>query len=1084
MALHETETDDLESQQSRTIPLLDETSTTTNYDDVAARKVRSLWRRIVQVRKFIILAKEAQNGGQLAASYVTLPIDETEAVLRGSTSSGTDAPPALPNDHDHDHDHHPQTIVDIHEEPETNSTIIGTATDAKNQQNASIAEIMKTKNLVSLNQFGGVKGIAEALNTDLEAGISGDQEDLNLRTAQTNSDNPITGQATEAIPSPSFFRILRNHCNDVAIIIMILFIAAGLSIGFGMKIDGAKTGWYEGFFIIVAIIILVVAPALRDHLQLKRSRRDRPILLEEKSVSVYRGNTEQKVYASELVQGDVLLLETGCLVPADGLFIRGEFLVVHDGLESTVDEEDPFLFHGFMVTHGSGRMLVTTVGEGTEFSKLMSSAAASAQTPDRTTRFPAQLDRLSRFTQIIGLLLSVIILVVLFVRFMLDNHFYSDPDLPQFKGKPDTSYEFMNIIERIVMKPRGNIGANIVALLTAAMVGVVEGIPFIITSVSILWRKKMLPKEAYSDQGLLGSVIVGSSTVICTDKTPLNPADVSMCFIGTEEVFQTTRSNLSGIQKSIREALGIGICAPLVLPSSPRKEDPLIPWASSNLEIELDTLWQSNRVMKIKRLSPNEEGSGVLMKENTATGNMSLHFKGPALTILGKCSNYYDMNGNTRRLDDSEREVFEKNIEEMQSRDLKTIAYAYKRIDDPVVEEDNLTLIAMVGIKNYTCCAKIEKTLKDFKDAQVKFVLVSEDDMTELKNIAIACKILPPGGLVITGEDFRNYSEQEKMDKANMICVMGNSLPEDRILLMEYLKRKGGVVLALGSRTDDIPMQTRANIGVTMGRRSCQMVRESSNLEVFDWSLSSLLTLIQCGRCTYYNIQKYIQLDLVTNIAGTLIASITTVWLGSNSITGIQLFWTNLVTTFVIGPVLLMEPPNNELMRKPPIRPNESLISVHMCRNMIIQALYQTTILVTFQIKGHHLLRFFRICHKQQHVSKSMIFNSFVLCQMFNQVNSREVENINVLMRIHRNRWFPLAVVLVLGLQASFIQVAHAVNRDENLSLAQWGVCFIIGIVSCLVDAAAKGTWKLTKKLLSRFHTIPPPTMTHSDSAF
>ncbi|KAM6585582.1 hypothetical protein CsatB_012584 [Cannabis sativa] len=1080
---------DLESQHSSSVALLPIRSCTDHNNTPATRKAGSLWRRcfhaIVQVRKLLLLVNQNRarnNGNQLLlhhpladVPYVAISIanngvidetDEAELLL-----------PASPNGDEHDHNHR-----EVVAETNNTSSNIGTATTADeiiNQQKDRIAEITRTKDLISLTQIGGLKGVAEALNTDLEAGIPGHQEDLNRRTS-TNLDIPNnTGHAsTEAITSPSFFRIILNHCNNIPI--MILFIAAGLSFGLGMKLDGPETGWYEGCFIMVSIIILVFAPAFRDLWEIKRSRRNRPMpILKQNSVFVYRGNIKQQVYVSQLVQGDVLLLETGCVVPADGLFIRGEFLVVHDGSESTVDEDDPFLFHGFMVTHGSGRMLVTAVGADTEFNKLMSFEASSGQTPDRIARWPAQLDWLCKVTHIIGLSFSVIILVVILVRVMLDKHFDSDTDLPQFKGKPTKSYEIMDVIERVFTRQKGNICSSIVALLVA-MVGVVEGIPFIITFVSILRIKKMLPKEAYSDLGLLSSVTVGSGTVICTDKAPLNPIDVPMCFIGAEEVINTTSSNLAKVSTPILETLGKGISAPFVLPSSLRKEeDPLRTWACLNLKIKFDTLGQSWKIMKIKRLSSDEEGSAVLIKGNNTTEkeNISLHFKGPASTILGKCSSYYDRNGHIKELDVIKREIFSKHIEEMQLRDLNTIAYACKRKYDPIVlekEDHDLTLIAMVGMKKYTCCAKLKKTLKEFKDAQVKFILVSEDDTSELRKIAIACEILSPGGMVITGEDFQRYNEQERIDNADKICVMGNSLPCHRVLLMKYLEGKREVVVALGSRTNDILLQRQANIGVTMGRWSCQMVRESSHLEVFDGRLKSLLKVTKCGRCTYHNVQKYIQLEFVTNIAGTLIASITTMWLGSNSITGIQLLWTNFVTTFVIGPVLLMEQPNIELMRRGPIRPNKFVISKHMWRNMIIQTMYQTTILITFQVKGHHLLKFFKVHHKwQHHVSKPMIFNSFVFCQIFNMVNSRELEKVNVMMGIHQNLWFPLAVVLVLGLQVTFIEVAHAANKDESLSLAQWGVCFIIGLVSCPVDAAAKSIWNLTKKLFSRFHAIP-----------
>ena len=219
-------------------------------------------------------------------------------------SSSEDFPPALPDDHDRVH-------LDIEVEEETNNSTNSTtsAADAKRQQYANIAEIVKTKDLDSLHQFGGIKGIAEAFDTNLQAGIPGDKEDLRARTVLTNSLLP-TPQATEARPSPGFFGLLLRHCNDAPV--LLLFISAVLSTGFGLKKDGTETGWYEGFFIMVGIIILVVAPTLRDLWLLKLSHifKRNPVLLEQKFVNVIRGSCSRKVSICHVVEGDVVLLET------------------------------------------------------------------------------------------------------------------------------------------------------------------------------------------------------------------------------------------------------------------------------------------------------------------------------------------------------------------------------------------------------------------------------------------------------------------------------------------------------------------------------------------------------------------------------------------------------------------------------------------------------------------------------------------------------------------------------------------------------------------------------------------------------
>lgn len=940
-------------------------------------------------------------------------------------------------------------------------------------QRANITNIVRTKNLDSLKDFGGINGIAQALNTNLENGIPGDQDDLYYRRV---IGTPLVSipQATEA-PATGFFGILGRHCNECTI--LLLFLAAVLYTGFGIKKDGPKTGWYQGVILVLVIIILVAAPTIRD-LWLKHSRRKKVAkdLREQHEVDVFRGRRLQKVSISEIALGEVVRLSEGSLVPADGLFIGGDFLVVHDGLETSIDEESPFLFHGSKVSHGSGRMLVTSVGTNTELGEAMSKVAAC--TPEGIT-LPAQLDKLRKITQITGLSISILIVLVLFLSLMLGGSSHvAKPDLPELKSKPSASVEIMDIIRRVVKNPSEKASSFIKAPLAIVLVGVLEGIPFLITLAAIYWRKKMLSGKAYAP-GLLDCVKMGSATTICTDTTPLNSVDVALCFVGDDEVIET--GIINEMFEPLREAFCDGISTPLVMPSSPCRvtEDPLLPWAASNVKMNLGVLRQNRRIVKTKGLSSNEEGSGVLLKKNIGNGREILcsHWKGPAATILAKCSSYYDRNGEINDLNEEKRTLFERNIEQMRRKGLKTVNLACKQSDNQMLEEENLILIGMLGLNKHKCCVETKKALKAFQDAGVKIKLVSEDDVSELQEIASVCGIVPTGGLIMKGEDFRNYDEEERMDKVDKIYVMGNALPSDRLLLLQCLKKKGAAVAVLGTRTNESPVLKEADLGIAMGTWSSEMARESSDIIVYDGSLSSLLTIISCGRCTYHNIQKYIQLELVTNIAGTLIASIITISLGDTPITGIHLIWANLIVTVLAGPALLLEPPKNELMHKSPMRQNEPLISKPMWRNIVIQSTYQTTILVIFQFKGQAVMGI------TEKVNKSMIFNSFVLCQVFNQVNSRELEKMNVLKGILQNPWFGVAGVIIVILQVGFTEVAYILVDNARLSLVQWSVCFLIGFGSCPVDLAAKCAFEFVKNWKFCSNVGSSATMTHSSSS-
>nr|XP_048330059.1 putative calcium-transporting ATPase 13, plasma membrane-type [Ziziphus jujuba var. spinosa] len=309
----------------------------------------------------------------------------------------------------------------------------------------------------------------------------------------------------------------------------------------------------------------------------------------------------------------------------------------------------------------------------------------------------------------------------------------------------------------------------------------------------------------------------------------------------------------------------------------------------------------------------------------------------------------------------------------------------------------------------------------------------------------------------LQGEVFRNLTEKERMEVVDKIGVMGNSHPTDRLLLIQCLKKKGNVVAVVGTRTTSSAALQEADVGVAMGIWSSEMARESSDIIVRNGNFNLFLSLISCGRSTYSNILKYVQLELTMIISGTLITFITTVSLVDVPITAIQLILANFIVNLVGGFALLSEPPTDELMNNPPISPTEPFITKSMWRNIATQALYQTSILVTFHFEGKNLLGI------SEQVSKSIVFNSFALCQVFNLLNSREPEKKNVFKGLHRNPCFCVAVFIILTLQVSFTEISHILVDYARLNKTQWGLCLLMGFVSLPIDSAVKLTTSFFK---------------------
>uniref|UniRef100_A0A7N2LRV3 Calcium-transporting ATPase n=1 Tax=Quercus lobata TaxID=97700 RepID=A0A7N2LRV3_QUELO len=378
--------------------------------------------------------------------------------------------------------------------------------DVKLQQ-ANIAKMVKEKNLDSIQKFGGIQRIAEALDTDhLEKGIPGLKQD------------PCTQRLDIANSSPSLTQALARGClksllkarNDW--IVFLLFVYALLLLGFGIVMK-SPNDWHKGVITILFIMVLVVIHSLRE-LWLERSRqmsrRQNTSEMHQVEVEVIRGGSSQKVFISDVLLGDIVCLEWGSLVPADGLLVSGEYIKLDDDLDSIINNENPFLFYGPKVIDGKGRMLVTSVGMNTTLGDLLNQVTYGAL---NKTPLPAQLDKLNTGTQIIGLLLSILNLVVLFFHFKHQKkrfHF----NLPDLKGKAIASKEIMDTSKKIFLTPNGKLSSSILTFLF----GVTEGIPFVVTLAIGYWNKKMLFSKA-TVQETLACLTMNSVTTVCIDKS-------------------------------------------------------------------------------------------------------------------------------------------------------------------------------------------------------------------------------------------------------------------------------------------------------------------------------------------------------------------------------------------------------------------------------------------------------------------------------------------------------------------------------------------------------------------------------------
>lgn len=912
---------------------------------------------------------------------------------------------------------------------------------------ARLANMVKDKNLEALGMFGGVESVAYVLGTIPAKGIRGNDDDIAKR-------RELFGSNTYQRPPPKgLLHFVVEAFNDTTI--LILLVCAGLSLGFGIKQHGAEDGWYEGGSIVVAVFLVVVVSALSNFRQERQFDKLSKISNDIK-VDVVRNGRPQQISIFDVLVGDVVSLKIGAQIPADGLFLNGHSLQVDES--SMTGESDhveidhlrrPFLLSGAKVVNGYAQMLVTSVGINTAWGQMMSSI--SHNTNERTP-LQARLDRLTSSIGKVGLAVAFLVLLVLLVRYFIGKTEDENGNKEFNRSKTNINDTF-NAIVRIVA-----------ASVTIVVVAIPEGLPLAVT-LTLAYSMNRMMKDQAMVRKLSACETMGSATVICTDKTgtlTLNQMRVTKFWLGLENVMENfSNAMASNVLELFHQGVGLNTTGSVYMPPSGSEpeisgsptEKAILSWAVSDLGMNVDELKQKHRVLHVETFNSEKKRSGVAIRKEM-TNTIHVHWKGAAEMILAMCSNYIDSHGTKKSLDE-ERSNLEKIIQGMAASSLRCIAFAHMEISDynndkekahEILKEDGLTLLGIVGLKD-PCRPDAMKAVESCKHAGVDIKMITGDNIFTAKAIATECGILDPknhvnAGEVVEGVEFRSYTEEERLQKVDKIRVMARSSPMDKYLMVQCLKKKGHVVAVTGDGTNDAPALNEADIGLCMGIQGTEVAKESSDIVILDDNFNSIATVLRWGRCVYNNIQKFIQFQLTVNVAALVINFIAAVSAGDVPLTTVQLLWVNLIMDTLGALALATERPTKELMQKRPVGRTEPLITNIMWRNILAQALYQITVLLVFQFNGKSI---FNVSRKEKN---TLIFNTFVLCQVFNEFNSRSMDKHNVFKGIHKNHLFLGIVGITIVLQVLMVELLRKFADTERLTWKQWGICVAIASVS------------------------------------
>lgn len=935
-----------------------------------------------------------------------------------------------------------------------------------------LIEMVKNKDKEAYHELGEGATIAASLGTNPENGIKDNSDIL-------NEQRQIFGSNTyHKRPRKSFFHFVVEAFKDTTI--LILLVCAALALGFGIKEHGVQEGWYEGGSIFVAVALVVAVSAIsnfRQEVQFEKLSK----ISNNIKVEVLRDGRRIQVSIFDIVVGDVVVLKLGDQIPADGLFLSGHSLQVdessmtgesdHVELNTT---ENPFLLSGTKVVDGYGQMLVTSVGMDTAWGEMMSSISRDSE---EQTPLQVRLNKLTTSIGKVGLSVALLVLVVMLARYFTGNT-KDDFGNTEYNGRKTDIDDVLNAIIRIVA-----------AAVTIVVVAIPEGLPLAVTLTLAYSMKRMMADQAMVRK-LSACETMGSATVICTDKTgtlTLNQMKVTKFWLGQEFIEEENSSNTiaEAVHELINQGVGLNTTGSVYRSSPESKteisgsptEKAILSWAVTEFGMDMEKLKKSYAILHVETFNSEKKRSGVLVRK-LADNTIHQHWKGAAEMILSMCSSYFERNGKTYDLDIENRKKLENIIQGMAASSLRCIAFAYKQISEdeekngiPNVsnsKQDGYTLMGIVGIKD-PCRPGVKKAVETCKSAGVSIKMITGDNIFTAKAIATECGILDfdhntaSRGEVIEGSEFRNYSSEERLRRVDQIKVMARSTPFDKLLMVQCLKQKGHVVAVTGDGTNDAPALKEADIGLSMGIEGTEVAKESSDIVILDDNFTTVATVLRWGRCVYNNIQKFIQFQLTVNVAALTINFIAAVSAGEVPLTAVQLLWVNLIMDTLGALALATERPNDELMHKAPVGRTEPLITNIMWRNLLAQALYQITILLIFQFQGSTIFKV------SAEVNDTLIFNIFVLCQIFNEFNSRKLEKRNVFEGILKNHLFLWIVGVTLVLQVVMVEFLKKFANTVNLNGWQWGLCIAIAAISWPIGWIVKFLPVSDKPFLSYF---------------
>ncbi|ORY75416.1 hypothetical protein BCR37DRAFT_384043 [Protomyces lactucae-debilis] len=505
-----------------------------------------------------------------------------------------------------------------------------------------------------------------------------------------------------------------------------------------------------------------------------------------------------------------------------------------------------------------------------------------------------------------------------------------------------------------------------------------------------------------------------------------------------------------------------------------KTETALLEFAKLHLGMEpVSTVRANHPTVHLIPFSSEKKCMGAVSKLDD--GSFRLYLKGASEIILRYCSDVIqdpfidDSKIITQPLQSDDREKLEGTISRYANESLRTIGLGYKDFaqwppaglrpsSDGSLNLDDLftgfTLIGIVGIQD-PLRPGVKQAVLDCQGAGVVVRMVTGDNLITARAIATECGIYneAAGGIIMEGPQFRRLGHTEMDHIIPRLQVLARSSPEDKQILVRRLKQLGETVAVTGDGTNDGPALKMADVGFSMGIAGTEVAKEASAIILMDDNFSSIVKAMAWGRAVNDAVKKFLQFQITVNITAVLLTFISVVS-GSDSssvLTAVQLLWVNLIMDTLAALALATDPPTDTILKRKPAKKSDNLITFDMWKMIIGQAIYQLTITLILYYAGTGIFGWDenRTAIQAKQINQTVVFNAFVWCQIFNQLNNRRLDNkLNVFEGITRNWFYWIINLVMIGGQIMIIFVGGRAFSVVRISGTDWAISIIVGLIS------------------------------------